>query len=73
MFQDVLTVLQFFITLNVCQHLDGKHAIFGRVCSGMGTVKRIGNVQTGASLLHLMIYAEMCVYLSYACVLCRCK
>ena len=52
-FQDVRYLPQFFITLNVCQHLDGKHAIFGRVCSGMGTVKRIGNVQTGAMLIHI--------------------
>ena len=43
------SVPQFFITLNVCQHLDGKHAVFGRVCGGMGTVKRIGNVQTGTN------------------------
>ena len=27
-----------------------KHSIFGRVCSGMSTVQRLGNIQTGESL-----------------------
>jgi len=42
---------QFFITLNVTKHLDGKHTIFGRVTNGMMTVKRIGNTQTGVCQL----------------------
>jgi peptidyl-prolyl cis-trans isomerase-like 1 len=37
---------QFFITLAPCDWLNGKHAIFGRVASGMKVVQRIGLVQT---------------------------
>jgi len=37
---------QFFITLGPTSHLDGRHAIFGRVHSGMVSVKRIGQVET---------------------------
>lgn len=38
---------QFFITLAPTPWLDGKHTIFGRVKSGMTTVKRLGLVKTG--------------------------
>ena len=37
---------QFFVTLAPTPHLDGKHAIFGRVRSGMGGVERMGSVVT---------------------------
>jgi peptidyl-prolyl cis-trans isomerase-like 1 len=37
---------QFFITLAPCDWLNGKHAIFARVASGMKIVQRIGLVQT---------------------------
>jgi peptidyl-prolyl cis-trans isomerase-like 1 len=39
---------QFFITLAPTPWLDGKHTIFGRVKSGLGVVKRMGLVKTGA-------------------------
>lgn len=37
---------QFFITLAPTQWLDGKHAIFGRIYSGMSVIQRIGLVET---------------------------
>ncbi|CAD7946867.1 unnamed protein product [Amoebophrya sp. A120] len=37
---------QFFITLAPTQHLDGKHAIFGRIEKGMKVVQRMGMVPT---------------------------
>jgi len=39
---------QFFITLGPTPHLDGKHTVFGRVCSGMDVIARVARVQTGA-------------------------
>ena len=38
---------QFFITLAATPWLDGKHAIFGRVTSGMDVVETIGKISTG--------------------------
>ncbi|MEE6524844.1 hypothetical protein FKM82_024515 [Ascaphus truei] len=39
---------QFFLTLGPAQWLDGKHSILGRVCQGMGTLNRVGMVETDA-------------------------
>jgi|TARA_B100002003_G_C14036903_1_gene499680 peptidyl-prolyl cis-trans isomerase A (cyclophilin A) len=39
---------QFFITLAATPWLDGKHAVFGKVTTGIDVVKEIGNIQTGA-------------------------
>ena len=38
---------QFFITLAAASWLDGKHAIFGKVTSGMDVFEAIGTTQTG--------------------------
>jgi peptidyl-prolyl cis-trans isomerase A (cyclophilin A) len=38
---------QFFITLAGTPWLDGKHAVFGKVVSGMDVVRTIGSVETG--------------------------
>ena len=40
---------EFFITLAATPWLDGKHAIFGKVSSGLEVVQAIGQVQKGAS------------------------
>ncbi|KAG8450964.1 hypothetical protein GDO86_003299 [Hymenochirus boettgeri] len=39
---------QFFLTLAPSQWLDGKHSIFGRVSQGLGTLNRLGMVETGS-------------------------
>lgn len=35
---------QFFVTLGVCRHLDGKHVVFGQVVDGMDVVKQMATV-----------------------------
>ena len=37
---------QFFITLNKCLHLDGKHVAFGKVAKGIDVVREIAGVET---------------------------
>lgn len=40
---------QFFITLAPSPWLDGKHTIFGRVCSGMKIIQRLGSIATDSN------------------------
>ncbi|NHN41483.1 peptidylprolyl isomerase [Halorubellus sp. JP-L1] len=37
---------QFFITLDAQPHLDGKHAVFGKVTDGMDVVEELGSLPT---------------------------
>lgn len=36
---------QFFITTKDCNHLNGKHVIFGKVLTGMGIVRELEDVE----------------------------
>jgi cyclophilin family peptidyl-prolyl cis-trans isomerase len=38
---------QFFITFKTTSHLNGKHVVFGRLCTGIDVLKRIEMVATG--------------------------
>lgn len=40
---------QFFITLGPTPHLNGKHTVFGKLISGIDTIKKIGAAPTGAN------------------------
>ena len=40
---------QFFITSGATAHLDGKHVVFGKVVEGMELVRKIEDVEKGAS------------------------
>jgi peptidyl-prolyl cis-trans isomerase A (cyclophilin A) len=40
---------QFFITLDATPHLDGDHAVFGRVIDGIDVVEEIGSLSTDAN------------------------
>lgn len=37
---------RFFITVEPCEHLNGKHTIFGRLITGESTLEKIANVKT---------------------------
>lgn len=41
---------QFFITLNKCEFLDGKHVVFGRVIDGMLVLRKIGEITSNRNL-----------------------
>ena len=39
--------VQFFITTQKCEFLDGKHVVFGKIVDGLLTLRKIENVPTG--------------------------
>lgn len=43
---------QFFFTLKSCQHLDGKHTVFGRVVGGLPVLEVFNKMETGLETAH---------------------
>lgn len=63
---------QFFITLAPTPWLDGKHTIFGRICSGMSVIQRIGVVQTDKCDKPLGKFICVCTWYTLSYKICEC-
>lgn len=51
---------QFFITTVVCNWLDGKHVVFGRVLEGMNIVKQIESFGSGSGQTTKKVVIDNC-------------